>query len=93
MYLWMFQGYLTEEALAAVKELLPESAGGDLAAVCSWPDEIRFRMRWSSALHYIDTPDFKCNYEYCSKFDYFLRFKDAVSMFLETFVRLSQCHK
>uniref|UniRef100_A0A7N2LQP7 Aspergillus nuclease S1 n=1 Tax=Quercus lobata TaxID=97700 RepID=A0A7N2LQP7_QUELO len=59
------EGYLTEDAVAAVKELLPESAGGNLAAVCSWPDEIRFRLRWSSALHYIDTPDFKCNYEYC----------------------------
>nr|XP_023912076.1 endonuclease 4-like isoform X1 [Quercus suber]POF10728.1 endonuclease 4 [Quercus suber] len=61
------EGYLTEDAVAAVKELLPESAGGNLAAVCSWPDEIRhnFRWRWSSALHYIDTPDFKCNYEYC----------------------------
>ncbi|KAL0010963.1 hypothetical protein SO802_006071, partial [Lithocarpus litseifolius] len=54
-------------AVAAVKELLPDSAGGNLAAVCSWSDEIRhnFRWRWSSALHYIDTPDFKCNYEYC----------------------------
>lgn len=68
----MFQGYLTEDAVAAVKELLPESAGGNLAAVCSWPDQIRhnFRWRWSSALHYVDTPDFNCNYEYCSKFAY-----------------------
>ncbi|OAY24743.1 endonuclease 4 isoform X2 [Manihot esculenta] len=57
--------YLTEDAVAAVKELLPDSAEGDLAAVCSWPDEIRFHYRWSSALHYIDTPDFKCNYQYC----------------------------
>ncbi|MBA0653037.1 hypothetical protein Goklo_020242 [Gossypium klotzschianum] len=23
---------------------------------------------WSSPLHYVDTPDFKCNYKYCSKF-------------------------
>ncbi|XP_075666330.1 endonuclease 4-like isoform X2 [Castanea sativa] len=62
------EGYLTEDAVAAVKELLPESAGGNLAAVCSWSDEIRhnFRWRWSSALHYIDTPDFECNYEYCN---------------------------
>ncbi|KAF3976455.1 hypothetical protein CMV_000366 [Castanea mollissima] len=61
------EGYLTEDAIAAVKELLPETAGGNLAAVCSWSDEIRhnFRWRWSSALHYIDTPDFECNYEYC----------------------------
>lgn len=80
----VFQGYLTEDAVAAVKELLPESAGGNLAAVCSWSDEIRhnFRWRWSSALHYVDTPDFKCDYEYCSKFAYLLWFKDAVFHFV-----------
>ncbi|ESW31255.1 hypothetical protein PHAVU_002G223100 [Phaseolus vulgaris] len=61
------QGYLSEDALFAVKQLLPDSAEGDLAAVCSWADEVRFNYhyRWSSALHYVDTPDFKCNYEYC----------------------------
>ncbi|CAK7350684.1 unnamed protein product [Dovyalis caffra] len=61
------EGYLTAEALAAVKELLPESAEGDLANVCSWPDEIKSlsQYRWSSALHFADTPDLKCNYEYC----------------------------
>ncbi|KAF3451550.1 hypothetical protein FNV43_RR07645 [Rhamnella rubrinervis] len=59
------EGYLTEEALAAVKVLLPEDAEGDLAAVCSWADQIRFHYHWSSALHYVDTPDFKCNYKYC----------------------------
>lgn len=63
----LFQGYLTEDALAAVKKLLPDSAEGELAAVCSWPDEIRFHLHWSSPLHYVDTPDFKCNYEYCSE--------------------------
>ncbi|KAF5742248.1 hypothetical protein HS088_TW09G00292 [Tripterygium wilfordii] len=57
--------YLTEDALVAVKELLPDSAEGDLAAVCSWADEIRFHYHWSSALHYADTPDFLCNYKYC----------------------------
>ncbi|KAK6124414.1 hypothetical protein DH2020_041834 [Rehmannia glutinosa] len=59
------ENYLTEDALAAVKALLPDRAEGDLAAVCSWPDEIRFHYRWSSPLHYIDTPDFRCNYQYC----------------------------
>ncbi|KAL2343969.1 hypothetical protein Fmac_005254 [Flemingia macrophylla] len=59
------QGFLSEDALFAVKQLLPASAEGDLAAVCSWADEVRFHYRWSSALHYVDTPDFKCNYEYC----------------------------
>ncbi|XP_027348710.1 endonuclease 4-like isoform X2 [Abrus precatorius] len=61
------QEYLSEDALFAVKQLLPPSAEGDLAAVCSWADEVRhnYRYRWSSALHYVDTPDFMCNYEYC----------------------------
>ncbi|PNY09208.1 nuclease S1 [Trifolium pratense] len=59
--------FLSEDALFAVNQLLPDSAQGDLAAVCSWPDEIRYNYhyRWSGALHYIDTPDFKCNYQYC----------------------------
>ncbi|KAL6573939.1 hypothetical protein OROHE_001481 [Orobanche hederae] len=57
--------YLSEEALAAVIALLPDHAEGDLAAVCSWADEIRFHYRWSSPLHYVDTPDFRCNYQYC----------------------------
>lgn len=59
------QGFLTEDALTAVKALLPDYADGDLAAVCSWADEVRFHMRWSSPLHYVDTPDFRCNYKYC----------------------------
>ncbi|KAL4562064.1 hypothetical protein LXL04_034254 [Taraxacum kok-saghyz] len=61
------QSFLSEEALKAVKELVPESAEGDLASVCSWPDEIkhRYNWRWTSELHYVDTPDFRCNYDYC----------------------------
>lgn len=58
------EGFLTEEALAGVKSLLPDYADGELANLCSWPDEIRWRMRWSSQLHYIDVPDFVCNYNY-----------------------------
>ncbi|KAK9267770.1 hypothetical protein L1049_010204 [Liquidambar formosana] len=58
------EGFLTENTLAAVKALLPDNAEGDLAAVCSWADEIRFHWRWSGPLHYVDTPDFRCNYEY-----------------------------
>lgn len=61
------QGLLTVEAMTAVKMLLPEYANGDLAAVCSWADDIRhsFGWHWTSCLHYVDTPDFKCNYNYC----------------------------
>ncbi|PWA79333.1 endonuclease 4 [Artemisia annua] len=59
------QSLLTEEATKAVKELLPESEG-NLSAVCSWPDEIKWmnKWRWTSELHYVDTPDFRCNYDY-----------------------------
>ncbi|KAJ4982376.1 hypothetical protein NE237_033213 [Protea cynaroides] len=59
------EGLLNEEAAGAVKVLLPEYADGELAAVCSWADEIRFHYHWSGPLHYIDTPDFRCNYKYC----------------------------
>lgn len=58
------EAYLSKDAMIAVKQLLPESAGGELAAVCSWPDQIRFHYPWSGPLHYIDTPDFRCQYNY-----------------------------
>ncbi|CAM8934129.1 hypothetical protein QQ045_012578 [Rhodiola kirilowii] len=61
------EAFLTEEALAGVKSLLPDYADGELANVCSWPDEIRhsWHWHWSGPLHYIDVPDFVCNYNYC----------------------------
>ena len=64
------KSYFEEETVAAVKKLLPESAQGDLASVCSWPDEIKhhWQWRWTSPLHYVDTPDYRCNYEYCRRF-------------------------
>ncbi|KAH9288957.1 hypothetical protein KI387_033074, partial [Taxus chinensis] len=58
------QSLLNKAAADAVQKLLPDYAAGDLASVCSWADEIKFKYRWSSPLHYIDTPDLKCNYEY-----------------------------
>lgn len=72
------EGLLTEEAKEAVTMLLPEYANGDLAAVCSWADEIRhsFRWHWTSPLHYVDTPDFSCNYNYCRDCHDFARRKD-----------------
>lgn len=68
----LLQGYLSEEASAAVKELLPNSAEGYLANVCTWPDDIRRdpAYRWSASLHFVNTPDFECNYDYCSKFNH-----------------------
>lgn len=70
-FLCLTQNYLTDEALAAVKALLPDSAEGELAAVCAWADQVRWHYHWSSALHYVDTPDFRCNYDYCSKLIFF----------------------
>ncbi|KAK1320917.1 Endonuclease 2 [Acorus calamus] len=58
---------LSESAADAVKELLPGYADNDLASVCSWADRVKFRYHWSSPLHYIDTPDELCNYDYDQK--------------------------
>jgi len=51
---------LDETAAKAVKELLPESAEGDLSSLCLWADRVKFRYHWSSPLHYINTPHFLC---------------------------------
>ncbi|KAH0863778.1 hypothetical protein HID58_080989 [Brassica napus] len=50
----------------AVENLLPDYAKGDLSALCVWPDQIRhwYKYRWTSPLHFIDTPDHACSYEY-----------------------------
>ncbi|CAF1711003.1 hypothetical protein HID58_056851 [Brassica napus] len=60
------QSYFEKNTLVAVKKLLPAYANGELAAVCSWPDEIKRRpeWNWTYALHYADTPNYECNYEY-----------------------------
>ena len=62
----VLQSFLTEEASTAVKGLLPGWAGGDLAETCSWADQQRFRYRWSSPLHFADTPG-DCKFDYASK--------------------------
>ncbi|KAG7013017.1 Endonuclease 2, partial [Cucurbita argyrosperma subsp. argyrosperma] len=46
------QSRLSRAAADAVQRLLPEYANGELANVCIWADRIKFRYRWSSALHY-----------------------------------------
>ncbi|KAL6848251.1 hypothetical protein ACP4OV_022379 [Aristida adscensionis] len=58
------QGRLSGAAAAAVKELLPSYAGGNLSSLCSWADDVKFRYHWSAPLHYIDTPDDLCTYSY-----------------------------
>ncbi|KAG0558128.1 hypothetical protein M758_10G005900 [Ceratodon purpureus] len=73
---WGFDGHhatcliaeslLQPATLKAVRSLLPEYANGSLASLCLWPDEIK-RMpnyHWTYPLHYIDTPDLLCSYDY-----------------------------
>ncbi|XP_022726469.1 endonuclease 2-like [Durio zibethinus] len=57
------QSRLSEATADAVKQLLPKSAEDDLGSVCSWADQIKFRYRWSSPLHFLNTPD-TCTYQY-----------------------------
>ncbi|CAN6451613.1 unnamed protein product [Victoria cruziana] len=58
------QGRLGEKAAAAVNDLLPDYAQNDLASLCLWADHMKFILRWSAPLHYIDTPDSLCNFAY-----------------------------
>lgn len=60
------QDLLEAEAAHAVKNLLPEYVNGDLSALCVWPDQVRhwYKYRWTSPLHFIDTPDNACSFDY-----------------------------
>lgn len=68
------QSRLSKPATDAVKELLPEYAENDLGSLCIWADHVKFRYHWSSALHFIDTPDNLCGYQYQSKYNINLSF-------------------
>ena len=65
-YFGAVQQYLTKRASNAVLDLLPPAAEGELASVCSWADQVRFRYRWASPLHYANTPGV-CNFKYSSE--------------------------
>ncbi|KAF3431883.1 hypothetical protein FNV43_RR26619 [Rhamnella rubrinervis] len=58
------QSRLSKAAADAVEHLLPKYAENDLGSVCIWADHVKFRYHWSSALHFIDTPDNLCTYQY-----------------------------
>ncbi|XP_050891272.1 endonuclease 2 isoform X3 [Lathyrus oleraceus] len=58
------QARLTDAAADAVKQLLPAYANNDLSSVCTWADRVKFALRWTSALHYADTPPKLCNFQY-----------------------------
>lgn len=57
------QTYLTAHAQNMTKYLLA-AVDGDMSKVASWADEVRNRMPWSAVLHFVDTPDWLCQYEY-----------------------------
>ena len=58
----------SEDTLYVRKQLFLDFAKGGLIAVCSYVDEVQWHYHYSSALHYLDTPNFKCNYDYYNKF-------------------------
>ncbi|KAL2324099.1 hypothetical protein Fmac_023157 [Flemingia macrophylla] len=58
------QSRLSDSAAEAVKNLLPAYAQNDLGNVCSWADHVRFYLHWSAPLHFADTPDSLCNFQY-----------------------------
>ncbi|CAN6229727.1 unnamed protein product [Urochloa humidicola] len=60
------QDLLEPEAAHAVRNLLPEEVDGDLSALCVWPDQVRhwYKYRWTGPLHFIDTPDKACTFDY-----------------------------
>ncbi|XP_050889716.1 endonuclease 4-like [Lathyrus oleraceus] len=60
------QARLTEAAADAEKQLLPTYANNDLSSVCTWADRVKFALRWTSALHFADTPPKLCNFQYAS---------------------------
>lgn len=72
----VIQSLLKGEAEKTVKELLPDYANGDLSSLCVWPDQIRhwYKYKWSSPLHFIDTPDNACSFDYSSNSIYILSF-------------------
>ncbi|KAJ3704096.1 hypothetical protein LUZ61_007801 [Rhynchospora tenuis] len=68
------QSRLTSTASSAVLDLLPSGANGDLASECSWADNVRTAYPWSSPLHYVDTPDNLCTYDYSNNLTQALMF-------------------
>ncbi|CAN6241057.1 unnamed protein product [Urochloa humidicola] len=60
------QDLLEPEAAHAVRNLLPEEVDGDLSALCVWPDQVRhwYKYSWTGPLHFIDTPDKACTFDY-----------------------------
>ncbi|KJE96873.1 nuclease Le3 [Capsaspora owczarzaki ATCC 30864] len=60
------QALLTPEANNYVIRMLPTSDNKSLAVASTWADDIKnqAQWKWTQPLHFIDTPDFACNYNY-----------------------------
>ncbi|KAL8052876.1 hypothetical protein ABFX02_05G033900 [Erythranthe guttata] len=58
------QARLSKTASLAVRRLLPAHANGDLGLLCPWADRIKMHYPWSADLHFINTPDNLCTYDY-----------------------------
>lgn len=52
---------LTPAAVKLAQQLL---VNGDIVAISSWADNVRTQYPWSSTLHYADTIDWSCTYDY-----------------------------
>ncbi|CAF0800429.1 unnamed protein product [Rotaria sp. Silwood1] len=66
------QTRLTKESEKFVRDYLPWYTTGDLSMLASWPDTIvspntnpvdYLNWLWSKELHYVNTPDWICNYD------------------------------
>lgn len=53
--------FLNANATQGCQNLLPD-VNGDISLIASWADQMRDIWPWSAPLHYINTPDWACNY-------------------------------
>lgn len=65
------QSMLTNDSQKFVRDHLPWYTTGNLSMLSSWPDTILYpesnpvdylNWQWSKELHYVNTPDWVCNY-------------------------------
>lgn len=58
------QNLLSPNANSHVTSLLQYKYNGNMSNAANWADEVRIlpEFKWSAPLHFINTPDWKCNY-------------------------------
>jgi hypothetical protein len=66
------QSMLNENSAKFVRDHLPWYTTGNLSMLASWPDNILYpdtnpvdylNWQWSKELHFVNTPDWACNYD------------------------------